>query len=260
MNIMKNKSWLYIVGFILLALVGWGVWGLTQSDTDMPPTDFDEIGVLAIDNPGFTPNVWHLVYEAPGAPALTAQLNFTPVSECFRGSDEMDCEFEAGERARVWGNASGNVVNVVRLMVLDENGSAPMRTVQLYYYNQAKDRELGGDMGVACSADAVLPVEREVPHTITPIQDSVRELLRGDLSIVEKSMGFSTEFDESKLELVGANLEGGILTLEFRELTPGFTSGGSCRVTILWAQIEKTAKQFPGVASVRFIPEELFQP
>ena len=31
-------------------------------------------------------------------------------------------------------------------------------------------------------------------------------------------------------------------------------------VAILWFQIEATAKQFSNVTSVRFMPEELFQP
>ncbi|MFN3301828.1 MAG: hypothetical protein ACK413_02260 [Patescibacteria group bacterium] len=36
--------------------------------------------------------------------------------------------------------------------------------------------------------------------------------------------------------------------------------GGACRVGILWFQIEETAKQFPGVEKVQFLPEEIFQP
>jgi hypothetical protein len=38
------------------------------------------------------------------------------------------------------------------------------------------------------------------------------------------------------------------------------TTDGSCRVGILWAQIEATAEQFPGVNEVKFLPGELFQP
>ena len=57
----------------------------------------------------------------------------------------------------------------------------------------------------------------------------------------------------------GASLKDEVLTLEFNDPN-GKTVGGSCRVGILWFQIEATAKQFPEVKEVRFLPEELFQP
>jgi len=38
------------------------------------------------------------------------------------------------------------------------------------------------------------------------------------------------------------------------------TNGGACRVAILWYQIEATAKQFPNVKEVRYLPETLFNP
>jgi hypothetical protein len=59
--------------------------------------------------------------------------------------------------------------------------------------------------------------------------------------------------------LVSSELAGGTLMLTFDD-PQNKTSGGSCRVSILRAQIEATAKQFPGVNEVRFVPAELFQP
>ncbi|MGC8651262.1 MAG: hypothetical protein ACP5RX_01445 [Minisyncoccia bacterium] len=57
-----------------------------------------------------------------------------------------------------------------------------------------------------------------------------------------------------------ANLKpNGTLILKFND-SLNKTSGGSCRVGILWFQIEATAKQFSEVKKVEFLPEELLQP
>jgi hypothetical protein len=129
--------------------------------------------------------------------------------------------------------------------------------IGLYYYNKTKDQEL--DLAVGCSKDAVLPVEREVERTKTPIQGAIDLLLQGNITAEEKQAGFSTEFPLEGFSLKGANLKNGFLTLEFED-KENKTTGGSCRVNLLWAQIEKTAKQFPGVESVSFQPDNLFQP
>lgn len=131
------------------------------------------------------------------------------------------------------------------------------RKVNLYYYNQLHDRDASGN--VLCSQEAVLPVEREIPLTLTPAQDVVELLLKGELTAEEKAAGFSTEFPLEGLELTGINLKEGILTLVFNDPF-NKTGGGSCRVGLLWAQIRKTVQQFPTVQEVRFLPEELFQP
>ncbi|MEX2008270.1 MAG: GerMN domain-containing protein [Candidatus Spechtbacterales bacterium] len=128
------------------------------------------------------------------------------------------------------------------------------RSVLLFYYNQELDPE------VTCSATAVTSVERSIPVTQTPIQDTIRLLLSGNLSSRERALGFTTEFPGEGLSLVGANLaDDGTLTLEFSDPN-GFTVGGSCRVGLLYAQVEKTALQFDEVTDVVIIPEELFQP
>lgn len=130
------------------------------------------------------------------------------------------------------------------------------RTIKLYFYNSAKDQ---GPGGAQCSRNGLEAVERSIPVTNTPIQDTIRLLIEGGLTEEEKARGISTEYPLSGLELAGALLEDGILTLEFKD-SENRTGGGSCRVGILWFQIEATAKQFPEVKSVRFVPEELFQP
>jgi spore germination protein GerM len=131
--------------------------------------------------------------------------------------------------------------------------TATQKTVQLYYYNSKFDKTQG------CDTNAVLPVARQIPVSQTPIQDTIRLLIKGELQTSEKSAGFTTEFPNPGFKLVGANLKSGQLTLEFTEV-PGFTSGGSCRISLLASQITKTALQFPEVKTVKFLPEELFQP
>jgi spore germination protein GerM len=110
-----------------------------------------------------------------------------------------------------------------------------------------------------CSRQGIIPVQRKVPVTQTPIQDTIKLLLKGELTNYERAQGITTEYPLEGLSLEGASLNDGVLTLQFND--PNYkTGGGSCRVGILWFQIEKTAKQFAGVQQVRFLPEELFQP
>lgn len=130
-------------------------------------------------------------------------------------------------------------------------------TVKLYYYNQALDKDESGN--ILCSEKGLVPVERKIKESETLIEDTIKLLLEGNLSQEEKSKGISTEYPLEGVKLVKSELKNGTLTLNFED--PHFkTSGGACRVRILWLQIEKTAKQFPEVKEVKFLPEELFQP
>ena len=132
--------------------------------------------------------------------------------------------------------------------------------VLLYYYNSEQDKD--DQDNVKCSRDGLVPIEREIPLTKTPIKDTINLLLKGkeNLTQEEINQGISTEYPLAGLSLTEVNLkENGTLILKFND-SLNKTSGGSCRVGILWFQIEKTAKQFSGVKEVQFLPEELFQP
>jgi spore germination protein GerM len=131
------------------------------------------------------------------------------------------------------------------------------RDIQLFYYNSEADKDNMGN--VMCSRDAVLPVNRKIPVSETPIQDTINLLLSGELTDLEKEQSFQTEYPLEGLNLKGANLKNKVLTLELEDPLNN-TGGGSCRVGILWYQIEKTALQFDEVDKVEFIPAELFQP
>ena len=129
--------------------------------------------------------------------------------------------------------------------------------VSLYYYNELLDRLMNGE--VLCDTEAVIPVGRTIPSSQSPINDVIRLLIRGELTKAEEDLGFRTEFPGRELQFLGARLEDGVLYLKFSDPS-GFTSGGSCRVNLLRAQIEKTALQFEMVESVVFEPEDIFQP
>lgn len=131
------------------------------------------------------------------------------------------------------------------------------RKIYLYYYNPQLDKDESGN--VLCSRQGLVPVERQIPFTITPIQDAVRLLIQGGLTKEEKARGITTEYPLEGFSLAGASLKDDVLTLTFDD-TYNKTGGGSCRVGILWFQIEATVRQFPEVREVRFSPEELFQP
>jgi len=132
--------------------------------------------------------------------------------------------------------------------------------VFLYYYNPEKDKDEAGN--VKCSRDGLVAIERQIPVSQTPIKDTIELLLRGKDNFTEEelSQGITTEFPLEGFELKSANLkEDGTLILEFNDPL-NKTIGGSCRVSILWFQIEATAKQFPQVKKVEFLPKTLFQP
>jgi spore germination protein GerM len=138
--------------------------------------------------------------------------------------------------------------------------SKKTKKVSLYYYNPEKDKDETGN--IKCSRDGLMPIEREIPVSQTPIKDTIELLLKGKENLTEKELseGITTEYPLEGLKLKSVNLkEDGTLILEFED-SLNKTVGGACRVGILWFQIEATAKQFPEVKKVQFLPEELFQP
>ena len=128
--------------------------------------------------------------------------------------------------------------------------------VKLYYYNPSLDQ---GQGGVQCSDKGLVAVERLIHKTTTPLSDSINLLLRGELSQEERAGGITTEFPLPGVSLISVSIDNGVATLTFSD-PQNKTSGGSCRVAILRAEIEATAEQFPTVRSVRIMSEELFQP
>jgi hypothetical protein len=145
----------------------------------------------------------------------------------------------------------------VKFLAVTGEPAVAKKTVNLFYYNAVVDRDV--ENNALCDQAAILPVEREIAVSLSPIRDTIDLLLKGELTGDEKENGFKTEFPLAGLSLNGASLKNGTLTLEFND-PGGKTTGGSCRVGILWGEIVKTARQFPEVRDVRFVPLELFQP
>lgn len=221
-------------------------------------TNFSETGNLVKDNPGLKPGVWYLLYEKPGAPALNVEIKLNEDSICQIGASSEPCQqvaLEAGDWITATGWETDGILIVNNIVI--ERASEQLKTVKLYYYNSDLDKD--GTGNVLCSRNGLVAVEREIPITNTPIQDTIKLLISGNLTSVEKTKGIDTEYPLQGLSLTAASLNGGVLTLTFAD-PYNKTGGGSCRVGILWFQIEATAKQFTGVSSVRFMPEELFQP
>ena len=131
------------------------------------------------------------------------------------------------------------------------------QTVRLFYYNATKDLDETGN--VQCSEAGLDPVERTLVFKESPLKETLDLFLTGALTEEEKKRGVTTEFPLEGLELTQVDFDQGVVTLTFED-PKNKTSGGSCRATVLWKQIEATVKQFPEVKEVKFSPEWLFQP
>lgn len=145
----------------------------------------------------------------------------------------------------------------VRFGAPAQSTAAATEEIKLYYYNPELDKDADGN--ILCSDQGLVAVTRPRVASQTEIADAIEMLISGVLSPEERADGISTEFPLPGFTLQGADLQNGELTLRFLD-PQNKTTGGSCRVTILWAQINATAKQFAEVQTVRFEPEGLFQP
>lgn len=157
-------------------------------------------------------------------------------------------------------NPSGLPENQKVFEVQVQFEKVPLKKVLLYYYNPERDKSEDGN--IKCSRDGLVAIEREIPVSKTPIQDTINLLLKGkeNLTQADIDQDITTEYPLEGLSLTEVNLkEDGTLILKFNDPL-NKTGGGSCRVGILWFQIEATAKQFPEVKKVQFLSEELFQP
>lgn len=260
---MNNKTFLLSLALLVgVVCIGFFTYMMVTKDSvpnsNITTIPFDETGNLVKDNPGLPQGVWHFVYELPGQPGIMTALQFDEKSLCQRNGKAEVCDiskFAEGDRVNIKGTRDGSGVLVRNLSFL-QSSSEDTLPVKLYFYNPALDQ---GPGGVQCSEKGLVAVERVIPKTNTLIQDVVKLQLRGEISDEERAQGLTSEFPLSGFSLKAASLTNGNLTLTFDD-PQNKTSGGSCRVNILWRQIEATALQFKEVTSVRFMPEELFQP
>ncbi len=149
------------------------------------------------------------------------------------------------------------VISLVALVGCNPRTEPAEMTVKLYYYNPTLDQDAEGNL--LCSRAGLQAVEREIPVTDNYREETILLLLKGELTAEEKKKGLTTEYPLKGLNLENSTFEKGLFALEFSDPN-NETVGGSCRVGILWFQIEETSKQFSDVKTVKFKPEELFQP
>lgn len=129
--------------------------------------------------------------------------------------------------------------------------------VRLYYYNELLDKSLHSGE-VSGDSEAILPVEREIPVSHAPINDSIRLLLKGELTNMERELGFKTDYPNESLKFLGAKWDGSTLILNFED--NGFLKNSeSSKASILKSEIIKTALQFEKVKNVILQPESLFR-
>ena len=143
------------------------------------------------------------------------------------------------------GGATGNITEVQE------------QTVTLYYYDPSRDLDAEGN--ILCSRGGLVPVRRTTSGGEDIIDKTIRLLLSGILTEEERASGVTTEFPLPGFSLKEVRREGETLTLVFDDPNHQ-TTGGSCRTGILWFQIEATARGFDAFRTIRFEPDELFQP
>ncbi len=97
----------------------WKVDNITTS----PQPSFSKSGNLTKGNPGSLSETWILVYEEPGAPAMTKEVIFAPSSTCAIAGVEVECEtidLEVGSRVKITGFVQGDIVEIMNLEYLEE--------------------------------------------------------------------------------------------------------------------------------------------
>jgi hypothetical protein len=242
---MSQKLLIIVFLVFLAALFFWFV--ISQSVFSPRSESFVHDGNLIKDNAGLEPGVWYLSYEEPGSSGLSVKLDLNSVAAPY-------IDLAQGERVHVEGTLKNSIVIVQTITPItpSENGIH----IKLYFYNPSLDQ---GPGGVQCTEKGLVAVERVIPETTAPLTEAIKLLLRGEISPDEEAQGIESEFPLEGVSLKSATIQNGIATLAFSD-PQNKTGGGSCRVSILWHQVEATAKQFPTVKSVRFMPEELFQP
>ena len=232
-----------IAGAFAIVILAAAAWYVFANYPEAPGFEsaFIAEGNLVKDNSGMVSGVWYLVYEEPGFAALSVPLTFNAESVCGVGSDLRRCDmsFLPGDRVLIEGVRTDDRV-LVRKLVFTKAGERGM-PIHLYYYNPEKDKDAGGNS--MCSKQGLQQVERVLPHTETPLQEAIKLLLHGEISDEEDTAGMTREFPMIGVRLENATIQDGLATLTFSD-PRNKTSGGSCRVSILWRKSKRRRNNF----------------
>ena len=131
---------------------------------------------------------------------------------------------------------------------------------KVFYYDESLDLDDNGQ--IICSTAGLVPVEKTMNAGQTglpAVEEVIGLLLHDPIPAESVEAGLTSEFPLPGFTLDSLSLEDGVLSLNFIDFENA-SSGGSCRVGIMRAQIEATARQFPGISEVRILPEEILQP
>jgi hypothetical protein len=158
-------------------------------------------------------------------------------------------------------NTVGNTATTEVSAVQPTLSSSEMMQIKFYVHDSIKDPSI-----INCDSPSF--VTRELPKSDAPLTITIQYLIHTfKLTDKEKAAGLVNYFEDSVYadRLNGFNLKSAVIedfeaTLTFED-TKFYTSAGNCRGGILASAINNTAKQFPTVTSVKYLPEDtLFQP
>lgn len=76
------------------------------------PTNFARAGVVVFNNPGLKQDVPYLIYEEPGAPALTKELVMDELSACAYGDGSEQCIALNAPREAIFGGQKAAVEGI----------------------------------------------------------------------------------------------------------------------------------------------------
>ncbi len=90
--------------------------------------NFTKEGNLSKNNPGLKKDIWYLVYEEQGAPALKVELEFNDKSLCVVNSSTSVCEvasLKTGDRYKIEGfNQDGKLTVIKMTKIVESAGTA----------------------------------------------------------------------------------------------------------------------------------------
>lgn len=84
---------------------------------------FYETGNMVKNNSGLKPDVWYLVYEKPGSPAVNVEISLKADSSCITRGVSQSCEkisFSYGQRVNVKGVKVGAIVKADSIEIISE--------------------------------------------------------------------------------------------------------------------------------------------
>lgn len=135
----RSTTFIICIACVLVVIVIFLVWQRNEIVPGNPPNsatstndntislgveNFHVTGTLVRNNPGLKPDVWYIIYEQPGTPALSLELRFTDTSICLLSGMQTDCQtisVKNGRRAEVWGIKEENMLTATRLEIAAEN-------------------------------------------------------------------------------------------------------------------------------------------